>query len=415
MISRFTNVYNRFPRTFWTLVSATFIDRLGGFLIFPYLSLYVTWKFNVGMTQVGTLFAIFSISSMFGSTLGGAMTDKFGRRAMLIFGLVVSALSSLAMGIVNDINLFYSTAVVVGLLANAGGPAQQAMVADILPEKKQTEGYGILRVVVNLAAVIGPAIGGLLATTSYLLLFIFDAVASVITAGIVFKFIPETKPKAQDDQPPQSLIETLLGYRFVLRDGIFMAFMVISIFTIIVYMQMNSTLSVYLRDYQNIPPQGFGYLLSFNAAMVVLFQFWITRRVKKRPPLLIMALGAILFAIGFSMYGLVTSYILFILAMGIITVGEMVIMPVSQALVASLSPADMRGRYMAVFGFSWGIPAAVGPLLAGIIMDNYNPDWVWYLCGIIGSMAAIGFVLLHQKAGESLKTPEIQMEPVQEM
>ena len=62
---------------------------------------------------------------------------------------------------------------------------------------------------------------------------------------------------------------------------------------------------------------------------------------------------------------------------------------------ANFAPADMRGRYLAVFGISWTIAGAVGPWGAGIIMDNGNPDWIWYLAGITSAVAAVGFFILH--------------------
>jgi len=81
--------------------------------------------------------------------------------------------------------------------------------------------------------------------------------------------------------------------------------------------------------------------------------------------------------------------------MVIITIGEMIVTPVAQALVAKFSPEEMRGRYMAVFGISWLLPGAIGPLLAGLIMDNGNPLWVWYGSGILATVAAIGFFIFH--------------------
>jgi MFS family permease len=405
-------IYNEFPKTFWTLIGATFIDRLGGALIFPFLALYVTFKFNVGMTEVGQLFAIFAIASLFGNLLSGAMTDKFGRRVMLLFGLVFSALSSLTMGFVNDLGLFYSLAGLVGLLSNTGGPAQQAMVADLLSETKQTEGYGILRVAVNLAVTIGPAIGGLLASFSYLYLFIGDAITSLITAGVVLMVLPETKPETSPEQAGQSVLQTMGGYGTVLRDSVYIAFLVASTLMVIVYMQMNSTLSVYLRDVHAVSTQGYGYILSLNAGMVVLFQFWVTRRTRKRAPMVMMALGSLFYAIGFAMYGFVSSYVLFLLAMVIITIGEMIVSPVAQALVARLAPGDMRGRYMAIYGFTWMIPTAIGPLAAGIVMDNYNPDWVWYLCGMIGALTVLVYLGLHASTEKRLtKQPETRHAP----
>jgi MFS family permease len=88
------------------------------------------------------------------------------------------------------------------------------------------------------------------------------------------------------------------------------------------------------------------------------------------------------------------------LAMIIITIGEMIVAPVAQALVASFAPEDMRGRYMAVSGFSWGIPFAVGPYLAGLILDGPRPDLLWYVAGLIGILSTLGFLALHRARGE---------------
>ena len=265
MISRFfkdkvITVYREYPGAFWTLFGATFIDGLGSALVFPFFSLYITSKFNVGMIEVGTLFLIFTTTGVLGSFIGGAMTDKFGRKAMIIFGLLVSAFSSLAMGLVNDLNLFYVLGAVVGLFSNAGGPAQQAMVADLLPEEKRADGYGLIRVIGNLAVTIGPMIGGFLANRSFLLLFILDAITSTITAVIVFFALPETKPEVSKDADEEDFVQTLSGYGKVLRDGLFMAFLGASMLAILVYSQMNSTLSVFLRDMHGVSPAGFGWI-----------------------------------------------------------------------------------------------------------------------------------------------------------
>ena len=390
-----------------------FIDHLGASLLFPFFALYVTQRFNVGMTEVGGLFAIFFTTSFVGSLIGGALTDKLGRRWMIIFGLTMSGLTSLAMGLVDSLSMFYLLAIPVGLLAEAAGPAHQAMVADLLPKEKHAEGYGIQRVVFNLTVVIGPVIGGFLASQSYLWLFAADAVTSLITAVMVYLTLPETKPQAVEGKTEETFTQTMSGYGRVLRDSLYMAFLAVSVLAVIVYIQMNSTLSVYLRDVHGVSTQGFSYILSLNAAMVVLFQFWVTRRVSQYAPMLMLALGTALYGVGFAMYGFVADYAMFMLAMVIITIGEMVVVPVGQALAARFAPEDMRGRYMAMFGFSWGLPFAVGPLLAGLIMDNYDPHWVWYAAGILAVVAVLGYLGLHlrmkgePKAATSADSPAL--------
>lgn len=395
MLNKLKVTLAEFPAKFWVIVAASFVDRVGGTLIFPFFALYITQKFQVGMTQAGVLIGIFSFSGLIGNMLGGALTDRFGRRVMVLFGLVFSALSSVAMGLVNDLSVFYVLAVLVGLLSDVAGPAWQAMIADILPDEKRAEGFGVLRVVANMAWIVGPTIGGFMAARSYLLLFVMDAVSSLITAAIIYRLIPETMPEAKEEEAPQTMLASFAGYRKVLADRLYLAYIVISMLMLVVYIQMYNTLSVYLRDVHGVSPQGYGFLLTMSAVTVILFQFWVTRRVKDYPPMLMMALGSAFYLVGFSMYGFVSAYALFVAAVVLITVGEMIVMPVGQALAANFAPQDMRGRYMAVFSLAWSLPATIGPGVAGLILDNYDPNWVWYAAGILCSLAVTGFLWLH--------------------
>lgn len=389
-------MYNDYPRTYWTLMGVSFIDHLGGALLFPFFALYITSKFNVGMTEVGILFALFSISSFIGSALGGALSDRLGRRGMLIFSLISTSISSVLMGLVNSLELFYLLALLVGIFTDVGGPARQAMMADLLPEEKRVSGFGIFRVVFNISAAIGPAIGGFMATRSYLVLFLTDALLSFITAILVYRYIPETKPEQHTDITRESIGTTFRGYFIVFKDRIFMFYIFASVLAGLVYMNFNTTLGVFLRDYRGIPESGYGLLITINAAMVVIMQFSISRVIDRYKPMVMMALGTLLSGMGFALFGFVHSYGLAIVAMVILTIGEMIWAPVSNALVAMFAPEDKRGRYMAAFGFSWGIPFAIGPLMAGGILDSGNGDWLWYACGILGVLGTLCFLALNR-------------------
>ena len=400
MFTKFKGTYKEYPGSFRVLVLATFIDRLGSFLLFPFFALYITARFSVGMTQVGLLFTILSAGSIVGSMIGGALADKFGRRLLILFGLVVSGIGSIFMGIIDDLFAFYILAAVLGILGDFGGPARQAMVVDLLGKEKQAEGFGILRVAVNLSAVIGPILGGIIVAQSYLFLFIADAVSSIITAIIVFIVIPETKPEKKDDKAEETVMKTLVGYKEVLKDAQYVLFLAVSAITVLVYMQLNSTLSVFLRDVHNFPAWKFGFLLSTNALMVVVLQFWITRKVSKYAPMKVMAVGTLLYMVGFGMYGFISEEYLFFTAMIILTIGEMIEMPIAQSVAASFAPEDKRGRYMAAFGFHWAIPNLFGVLLAGVVIDTLGPNWVWYFAGILSFISAVGFWMLHNVTKE---------------
>ncbi|MCP4139196.1 MAG: MFS transporter [Chloroflexi bacterium] len=388
--------FNEYPRAFWTYNVIVFIDLLGGFMLYPFFALYLTQKFDINMATVGILFAIFSITGFVGSALGGALTDRMGRKGVIIASLILSSVSALGMGFAPSIGWFVAVTVIVGTMSSIGGPAREAVVADLLPEDKRAEGYGINRVVFNLAVIIAPPIAGLLIANSYLTLFVVDAVISLIAATVVLVALPETKPAADPDAVPETMQESFSGYLEVFKNTPFILFIGVTILMTLVYMNMNSTLGVFLRDYRGIPEIGFGALLSINALIVVALQFWVTRRLERFKPLAMMALGSFLYAIGFAIYGFVEGMTLFIMAMVIITVGEMVVAPFQQALVASFAPEEMRGRYMAVSGMTWGIAFMVGPYFAGLLLDSPNANVLWYISGFIGLLATFGFLALNK-------------------
>ena len=406
MMEKIKIAYKEYPSAFKVLVLASFIDMLGGFLLMPFFAIYITSRFGVGIIEVGFLFAVWAAGAIFGGVIGGALADKYGRRAMLLIGLLVSGVGSIFMGLVDDLNVFFILAAILGLMGNLGGPARQAMVVDLLPEEKQAEGFGIFRIAMNLAATGGPILGGFLASQSYMWLFLSDAVSSLITAVIVFIVIPETKPEKHKDKPEESVLKTIVGYKEVLKDRVFILFLSVSAIMVIVYMQMNSTLSVFLLNVHGFPLQSFGLLLSMNALMVVLFQFWIAKRISKYAPMKVIAIGTLFYVVGFGMYGFISAVYLFFIAMIIITIGEMIVTPIQQTVVAKFAPEDKRGRYMAMFGFHWAIPNLFGVLLAGLVWDNIGPNWVWYFAGILSFISVVGFWLLNGVAQKRFKKEE---------
>jgi len=393
-------IYSEFPSRFWGVTGVSFIDSVGATLLFPFFALYITQKFGVGMTEAGLVLGTFSISSFVGGIIGGALTDRLGRKKLILFGLVASAITTLALGLVNEFAILFPLAMVIGIFSDVAAPAHQAMIADILPEHQRQEGFGIMRVVRNMAWIIGPSIGGFIANIDFLWLFIIDAIVSCLVALLFFWFIPETKPAAKEGEKPETFAQTFGGYVKVLGDTPFVWFIIAMILMGLVYGQMYNSLSVFLRDVHDILPQGYGFLLTVSAVVVILFQFGTSRAIKSRPPFAMMALGTLFYVIGFGMFAFVSAYILFVLAIVIVTIGEMITMPTSAALAANFAPEAMRGRYMAVFGLVWVVPFAIGPTAAGIILDHYDPNLLWLIGGGLCAAAAGAFYVLHLRLGK---------------
>ncbi len=400
MIERIKKSIQGYPPLFWTIVVTLFIDSIGSTLLFPFFALYITEKFSVGMTQAGILIGMSSLSGIIGSTIGGALTDRFGRRKLILFGLVFSAASSLSFGLANDISLLYFLVILVGLLSRVAAPAQDAMMADILPADKRQEGFGITRVVFNFSWIIGTVVGGLLAETSYFALFVTDAILSSLVALILFFRLPETLPphhtEAKKNEPLQ---KTFADYRIVLRDWGYISFTLAGILSLLVYQQQYSSLPVFMRDTRDISPKFYGQMIALTGLEVVLLQIWISRRFRTFKPFLTMTVGVLFFMAGFTLVGLVRELWLFYLAVIVITLGEMITFPTNRVIATSFAPEDMRGRYMAIYDLGWTLPATFGPAAAGLILDNYNPTLIWYIGGAICGVSALWYYVLHRQLG----------------
>jgi MFS family permease len=403
ILERIQNVYQEYPQPFWVLMTGTFIDRLGTNLIMPFLAIYVVQRFDARITQVGLIYTLFAVSSGLGNFLAGALADRFGRRFTLILGLVCAATARIALGLANDFTGLYIAAAFAGLFGAIGWPAQLAMTADLLGPQKRANGFGVQRVVINSTFALGPLAGGFIGPRiGYLPLFVLDALTSYFVALIVFSKLPETRPNKGQDARNENFAQTLAGYQRVLQDATFVAFILISTLTVTAYMQMSTTLSVYLVKFQHVPESIFGALVMLNALMVVFLQFSISRWASRQPLLLIMIAGAAFYLVGFGSYGLPPSIPLFIFAMILITLGEMLVIPTSQALTALLAPSDMRARYVATERLNWIVAQSLGPLAAAAMMDRFDPRWVWAGCSIICAISIVGFYILHLHSRERL-------------
>jgi MFS family permease len=158
-------------------------------------------------------------------------------------------------------------------------------------------------------------------------------------------------------------------------------------------------LAVYAKENFQVPESQYGFIMATNAMMVELFQYAVTRASSPHPPLNVLALGALLYGIGTGSVALGHGFWGFWISMVILTIGELLLAPTGTAFAANLAPADMRGRYMGLYGLSWGASLGIAPVIGGWLNDNVAPVAIWYAGLAMGLVAAAGFLLLKRSAG----------------
>jgi MFS family permease len=394
MLQRLRRYGRTFPRQVWVLVAGTFVNALGSGLVFPFLTLYLRQRMGVSLVQIGFVFTLNSATSLAAGMVGGLLADRVGRRLVMLASLVATAVVLFLMGVATTFIQVAALAAALGLTSPIFGPARDAMLADLTQPDQRAEAYSVLRVASNMGFAVGPAIGGFLAATSYFLSFSFAALGSLIFFVLTLTLVKETRPAAASEDKASV---PLAGFGPVLRDRVFMTFIGMFVLTSIVYSQITTNLPVYMKESFGLGEQYFGWVMTTNAAMVVVFQMWVTRKVAPWKRLTAMAVGAVLYAVGVGAISGITFFAGFILCATVYTVGEMIVAPVATAFVADLSPADMRGRYMGVLSLTWGASYGIGPALGGAIYDAGFRQQLWLMSGALGLVAAAGFLLLQRR------------------
>jgi MFS family permease len=387
------NVFHRFEPGVWIVTVMQFFTVIGFSICMPFLSLYLYQDRGLSMTSVGAIILAAGLCSAVSQALGGALSDRFGRRPIIL----VAASASMF--------LFAGLAVLIGTAApvwsiaivyiasrsvlTIARPAISAAVADFTPKGRLTEAYGILRIGANIGWAAGPAIGGYLATfLPYGWLFGVPVLTSGIVSLIVIFVLRESSQRT----------DRRVGFGSILPpagDHAFLLFTMVSLLLFIVMGQMASTLSIYAVDKVGFSTAQYGLLLTLNGLIVIFFQYPMTLALRRLAKFRALILGSLLYVFGYLSYGWITQFGWALGAMAIITTGEIIHSPVTLSVIGELAPQDQRGRYMGFFGLSETLGISAGPLVGGLLLDAFPLDLrlVWGPIASIGLVAAVGYYL----------------------
>jgi MFS family permease len=394
MLARLRAATAGYPRQFWVLFWGLLINSTGGAMVWPFLTVYMRQHLGVPLTSITLLFTLNSAAGLIATSIAGPAVDRFGRKIAMGLSLAGSCGVYFAMSGADTLPAWAVLMTALGIIWPLYRVGADAMVADMIEPERRAGAYALLRVISNAGVAVGPMIGGFLSAVSYDYAF-FGAVAAnlaflVLLLGSVRETLPQQRGRILADNAGS-------GYGPVLRDLPFLAFCSIYVLATMPASIMMTLLAVYAKENFGVPESQYGFIMATNALMVVLFQYMVTRRSEGYPPLRVLTFGALLYACGVGSVALGHGFLAFVLSMAILTGGELLLVPTATALAANLAPADMRGRYMGLFGITWNIGFGIAPVIGGLLSDRVAPVAPWYGGLAVGVAAAVGFLVLARR------------------
>jgi MFS family permease len=292
-------------------------------------------------------------------------------------------------------------------------PPSLALVSDLVGPPQRKAAFALSRLAVNLGMSIGPAIGGILAVFSFRSLFFVDGATSIL-AGIWLMLAPWPKSPSEGRQKGASAQDWEaaedaedLGREMeaesaaplaaphpvadlsAFRNRRMLYFLAALIPVQVVFFQLTSTLPLFLVRHLQLPESVFGTVFTLNTLMIVAIEVPLNTAMAHWSHRRTLMLGALLYAIGFGSYAIITGPAGVFAGVVIWTFGEMILMPGSSAYAAEIAPPERRGEYMGLYTMSFSIAFSLGPFLGAEILQRWGSHVLWSAAFASGMFSTI--------------------------
>jgi len=386
------NQYKGLNKEIYVLFFGRMISAMGTF-IWPLMTLILRNKFNFSAGDISVILVLGSMLSIPAVMIGGKLTDKFGRKKLIVFCSYVTVLCYFACGILPltyvSLLLFFAA----NFFSNLQGPAYEAMIADKSSSEDREKAYSLSYLGFNLGFILGPSIGGLLFKNFLWLAFIIDGATTLIGTILIHVLVKEGKIGYDKDQlshyeQPESETSTLnvlLG-----RKALWIYLWVTALLGLL-YMQINFLLPLNLTH--SFGDQGvfyFGLISSMNGLIVIVFTPIFTQWLKKLKEITKMGLSILLFMLGIALFGLFPTMLpFFFIGMVFFTWGEIVNTLARSTYFTLRIPASHRGRISAVISVLSGVIAGLGQILFGRMVDVLSYPQCWAIIVAVGAVTLL--------------------------
>jgi MFS transporter, DHA1 family, tetracycline resistance protein len=405
---------NFFTKPLIIIYITVFIDLVGFGIVIPALPYYVEGEaFRATPFDIGLLFASYSLMQFIFSPLLGSLSDRMGRRPILFFSLLGSAVGYLFIGYASSLWMVFAGRIIAGITGGNLSVAQ-AYIADATSRENRARGMGLFGAMFGLGFIFGPAIGGILSRYGIHAPFLFAAALSLANAILLYFILPETVHQAASDETDKrrnrlvELFQSLRDARFGTLTSIY--FFLVTAFSIMTYAFVLYTI---FRFGYTIEQNG--YIFAYIGILAVIFQGgFFSRLVDNLGENLLTIAGCLMMSASFIVIPFIgpdSGGLYALLAIvAVMAIGNAIAAPALSSMASKISSETEQGRALGVMQSGASLARAIGPAVGGLLLNNalnqVDDQTVqrtfWTAAAI---MIVAGFIAVYFAVVERDKTP----------
>ena len=372
------------------LAAARLVVTLGFSAVLPYLGVTLHKERNVSLEAVGASWTAAGLAGAAMQWVAGEVTDRIGRRPVLISAMLVRTVNLAALGYEilqrGPVLVIAILCVLNSVLRGFFDPVASAMVADLSRGEHRSAAFSLQRIGVNIGWALGTMAPALLpgGDVAYGRLFYGSAIVTLIATAAA-SLITETRIHTSSVRPPFRLAD-FVAYR---HDHRFMGFLVATFFFFLLQAQLYAPLSLYAADHVHMGIRSIRHLYLENGLIVIFLQLPAFYYIRRAGSQRVLVLGALAYAVSYGLCGLATRELHLIACVALLTLAEIISAPAQQSAATTMAPANRIGAYAGLFGLTQAAGQSFGPLVGTSLQGALPARLTWPLLALFGVVAAV--------------------------
>ncbi|HEY2727492.1 MAG TPA: MFS transporter [Parafilimonas sp.] len=391
-VSLYKNAFNGLSKNTWYLSFVMLVNR-SGTMVIPFMTMYCTQQLHFSLPQAGIVMSLFGAGAITGAFVGGRITDKFGFYSQQFASLLLGGCMFIVTGFLHTYLSLCVGTFILSFCNESFRPANAAAIAYYSKPENRTRSYSLNRLAINLGWAVGGALGGLLASINYHLLFWVDGSTNIVAALLLFKLLPYANSKASVVKEKPVIRQRAHADKF------YVAFIIITFFFASCFFQLFTIQPVFFKTQWHFNEAFIGFLMALNGIIIVVAEMILIYSIEgKKVNTFFIRIGFFISAISFACLNIFQpGYLSAFISITLITIGEMLSMPFMNSFCIQRSALHNRGEYTALYAMAWSLAQIAAPLSGSRIAASYGFTTLWWLLSAICVCTSISIFLLEQK------------------